>query len=186
MKQFILLVLTVVLTFTTTLSTSTTLETCVFYEYLEECHQEETFNYKSYEYKMAVLESSDSYKALNRFGYMGRYQFGKSTLKGLRRSGYLKISNKEMRTKNFLNNPELQDRAMLALTNHNTQVLDNYGLMQYIGKEVGGVKITLQGMLAASHLLGPYAVKRFIKTDGRVNKHDGNGTTAKDYMQKFI
>ena len=185
MKKFILLLLTVAITFTTTLSTTNTLESCVFYEYLEECHAEEVFDYDSYKGRMAELESSSSYKALNRYGYMGRYQFGKSTLKGLRKGGYLKISNREMRTKNFLNNPVVQERAMLALTNHNTQVLDNYGLMKYIGQDVGGVKITLQGMLSASHLLGPYAVKQFIKSNGKINKQDGNGTTAKDYMEEF-
>ena len=51
-------------------------------------------------------ESSNRYDVVNKYGYMGKYQFGKSTLKGL---GF-KVTKEE-----FLNNPELQEQAMIAL-----------------------------------------------------------------------
>ena len=45
-------------------------------------------------------ESGNRYGITNKWGYMGRYQFGKSTLKGL---GF-EVSKNE-----FLSNPQLQD-----------------------------------------------------------------------------
>ena len=55
-------------------------------------------------------ESGNRYDITNTWGYMGRYQFGKSTLKGL---GF------DVTREEFLNNPQLQEDAMLALLNHN-------------------------------------------------------------------
>ena len=45
-------------------------------------------------------ESGNRYDITNTWGYMGKYQFGKSTLKGL---GF------EVTRKEFLNNPQLQE-----------------------------------------------------------------------------
>lgn len=152
--------------------------------------------YTDFMKEMAHLESGgiiDPYKVVNRYGYMGKYQFSKRTLIGLMKTGYLKTTRKEIN--NFTNSPELQERAMQALIKHNTDILKRYGLFQYIGKTIGGVKITLEGMLAASHLLGPYAVKHYILSGGSmrsvkvkgvlVTKYDGNGTSIKDYMNHF-
>jgi hypothetical protein len=38
---------------------------------------------------MSYLESRGRYDVVNRFGYMGKYQFSKRTLIGLRNNGYL-------------------------------------------------------------------------------------------------
>ena len=62
-------------------------------------------------------ESTNRYDVVNKWGYMGRYQFGKSTLRGL---GY-DVSKKE-----FLSNPELQEEAMLSLLTHNKEKLQKY------------------------------------------------------------
>ena len=59
---------------------------------------------------MGKRESSNNYRAVNRFGYMGKYQFGKSTLKTLK----IKVSKEE-----FLNNPDLQEEAMHKLLLYN-------------------------------------------------------------------
>jgi len=185
MKQFALTVIIIGLSFNSIFSNSNVVDECYIYDYIEDC-EKQAYDYDLYRTRMAVLESSSSYTALNQFGYLGMYQFGRSTLKGLRRSGYLKISNREMITKNFLSNPELQERAMKALTDHNIKVLTRYGLMKYIGSEVKGVEVTLSGMLAASHLVGPNAVKKLIKSNGIINKADGNGTTALKYLNEFV
>ena len=50
-------------------------------------------------------ESGNRYDITNTWGYMGKFQFGKSTLKGL---GF------EVTRKEFLNNPQLQEEAMMA------------------------------------------------------------------------
>lgn len=135
---------------------------------------------------MAHKESRDDYKALNRFGYMGKYQFGKTTLKHLRGNGLLTFENTEIKTQKFLDNPVLQEAAMSALTAHNLQCLKSYGLMKFLGKDVGGVKITIEGLLAAAHLRGPWAVRQFVVTGGDINKVDGNGTSVKTYIKAFV
>lgn len=118
-------------------------------------------------------ESGNRYDVTNTFGYMGKYQFGKATLKGL---GY-NVSRKE-----FLNNPNLQEEAMLSLLNHNKEKLQKY-IDIYDGKTINGIYITESGILAAAHLGGQGSVKRYFK-NGKVFK-DGYGTRITSYMNQF-
>jgi len=118
-------------------------------------------------------ESSNRYKITNRFGYMGKYQFGKATLRGL---GY-EVSRKE-----FLNSPEIQEQAMLDLLSHNKKILQTY-IDYWDGKKINGKVITESGILAAAHLGGPGNVKKFFR-DGKVFK-DGNGTKITRYLTLF-
>lgn len=118
-------------------------------------------------------ESSNRYKIVNRFGYMGKYQFGKSTLKAL---GY-NVTRKE-----FLNSPHIQEMAMLDLLSHNKKILQKY-IDYWEGKKINGKVITESGILAAAHLGGPGNVKRFLK-EGKVFK-DGNGTKITTYLTHF-
>jgi len=118
-------------------------------------------------------ESGNRYDVTNTFGYMGKYQFGKATLKGL---GY-NVSRKE-----FLNNPKLQEEAMLSLLNHNKEKLQIY-IDIYDGKTINGIYITESGILAAAHLGGQGSVKRYFK-NGKVFK-DGYGTKITSYMNQF-
>ena len=118
-------------------------------------------------------ESTNRYDVVNPWGYMGRYQFGKSTLKGL---GY-DVSRKE-----FLSNPKLQEEAMMALLNHNKEKLQKY-IDVFDGKTINGIYITESGILAAAHLGGQGSVKRYFK-NGKVFR-DGNGTKVTSYMDKF-
>ena len=118
-------------------------------------------------------ESGNRYDVTNTFGYMGKYQFGKATLKGL---GY-NVSRKE-----FLNNPDLQEEAMLSLLNHNKEKLQQY-IDIYDGKTINGIYITESGILAAAHLGGQGSVRRYFK-NGKVFK-DGYGTKITSYMSDF-
>jgi len=118
-------------------------------------------------------ESGNRYGIVNRFGYMGKYQFGKSTLKTLR----IKVSRKE-----FLNNPELQEEAMHKLLLYNKKKLQNY-IDKYDGKVVYGILVTESGLLAAAHLGGAGSVKRWFK-NGSIRR-DGNGVKITSYMKRF-
>ena len=118
-------------------------------------------------------ESGNNYQITNKWGYMGKYQFGKSTLKGL---GF-KVTKKE-----FLNNPQLQEEAMMALLLHNKEKLQTY-IDTFDGKTINGMMITESGILAAAHLGGQGSVKRYFK-NGKVFK-DGFGTKITSYMNKF-
>lgn len=133
-------------------------------------HKVELDNFLS---AIGFRESGNRYDITNTFGYMGKYQFGKSTLKGL---GY-KVSKKE-----FLNNPNLQEEAMLSLLNHNKEKLQKY-IDVYDGKTINGIYITESGILAAAHLGGQGSVRRYFK-NGKVFK-DGYGTKITSYMSDF-
>ena len=52
---------------------------------------------------LGFQESGNRYDVVNRFGYMGKYQFGKSTLRTLK----IKVTKEA-----FLNSPDLQEYAM--------------------------------------------------------------------------
>tara|TARA_B100000925_G_scaffold289174_1_gene271535 strand:+ start:329 stop:916 length:588 start_codon:yes stop_codon:yes gene_type:complete len=118
-------------------------------------------------------ESSNRYDVVNSYGYMGKYQFGSKTLKGL---GY-KVSKEE-----FLNNPELQEQAMLDLLKHNKKKLKRF-IDKYEGKTVHGIYITESGILAAAHLAGQGNVRKFFRKGYEFK--DGFGTKMTSYMSQF-
>lgn len=118
-------------------------------------------------------ESGNRYDITNTWGYMGRFQFGKSTLKGL---GF------EVTKKEFLNNPQLQDSAMMALLNHNKEKLQQY-IDIYDGKTINGMYVSESGILAAAHLGGQGSVKRYFRK-GKVFS-DAYGTKITSYMKQF-
>ena len=118
-------------------------------------------------------ESTNNYSVVNEFGYMGRYQFGRSTLKGLG----INVTKEE-----FINDPKLQEKAMHMLLSHNKKKLKRY-IKKYEGQIIHGVLITESGVLAAAHLAGQGNVRKFLK-NGFVFK-DGNGTKMTSYMKQF-
>jgi len=118
-------------------------------------------------------ESGNRYDITNTWGYMGKYQFGKSTLKGL---GF-NVTRKE-----FLNNPQLQEEAMMALLLHNKEKLQTY-IDTFDGQTINGMYISESGILAAAHLGGQGSVKRYFR-NGKVFK-DAYGTKITSYMKQF-
>ena len=118
-------------------------------------------------------ESSNNYSVVNEFGYMGKYQFGKATLKGLG----INVTKEE-----FITNPKLQEKAMHMLLSHNRKKLKRY-IKKYEGQIIHGVLITESGVLAAAHLAGQGNVRKFLK-NGFVFE-DGNGTKMTSYMKQF-
>lgn len=118
-------------------------------------------------------ESGNRYNITNSWGYMGRYQFGKSTLKGL---GF------DVTRTEFLNNPQLQEDAMQALLEHNKEKLQKY-IDLFDGQTINGMYISESGILAAAHLGGQGSVKRYFR-NGKVFK-DANGTKITSYMKQF-
>lgn len=118
-------------------------------------------------------ESRNRYHVVNRYGYMGKYQFGKSTLKTLK----IKVSQSE-----FLKDTILQEQAMLALLKYNKKRLKKL-IDRYDGQIIHGILVTESGLLAAAHLGGQGSVKKWFRT-GKVRK-DGNGVGITKYMEKF-
>ena len=123
---------------------------------------------------LAFKESRGNYFTVNTLGYMGKYQFGKGTLK------LIGIYN----TKDFLNNPKLQEKAFIANTARNKWVLRR-DIKRFVGKTIDGVLVTESGILAAAHLAGPGSVKKYLRSYGAIGFTDAYGTTVRNYMKKF-
>jgi len=119
-------------------------------------------------------ESSNNYKAVNQFGYLGKYQFGRKTLNAI---GFEDISNYE-----FLSDPTIQELAMAELLQRNKRTLRRE-IEKYQGKVINGIYITESGILAAAHLGGAGNVKKFFRRGYEFE--DGNGTKMTSYMVRF-
>jgi len=131
-------------------------------------------SYVGFKQAVAIKESQGLYKLVNRFGYMGKYQFGKSALRSLG------IKN----SKEFLNNPKMQERAFKALLSKNKWELRKE-IHRFDGQVIKGVKITESGLLAAAHLAGANSVKNFLNSNGKRAFKDGFGTSLKSYIKRF-
>ena len=118
-------------------------------------------------------ESGNRYDVVNRFGYMGRFQFGKSTLKTLK----IKVTKEA-----FLSSPDLQDYAMYSLLCYNKKKLKKY-IDNFDGQIIHGILVTESGLLAAAHLGGQGSVKKWFRT-GKI-RQDGNGVKITSYMKRF-
>ena len=123
---------------------------------------------------IAYRESSNRYDVVNRWGYMGKYQFGRATLDNL---GYESVTNEQ-----FLSSPKIQEEAMMKLLKSNQHILRRE-IRKYSGTSIHGVYITESGLLAAAHLAGPGNVKKWLKRGERFR--DGLGTDLVDYLQLF-
>ncbi|MCG1037165.1 peptidoglycan-binding protein LysM [Polaribacter sp. DS7-9] len=123
---------------------------------------------------LAFKESQGKYTVVNTLGYLGKYQFGKTTLHRL------DIYN----TEDFLKNPELQEKAFVALCKVNKWILRK-DIRRSVGKTINGIKITESGILAAAHLSGAGNVKKFLRSNGTVRFSDAYGSTIQSYLKKF-
>ena len=125
---------------------------------------------------LGFYESGSDYKKINSLGYLGKYQFGRSTLKVLR---IKKINN-------FINIPELQEKAFLMNVMRNKWILRRE-IEKFSGKEINNILITESGIIAAAHLSGPGNVKKFLRNNcnNNLDFKDINGTKISDYIKIF-
>ncbi len=123
---------------------------------------------------LAFKESRGDYRVINDFGYMGKYQFGRATLR------MIGINDTDL----FLNDPILQESAFKTYAARNKWVLRR-DIQRYSGKYVNGVFITESGILAAAHLAGPGNVKKFLRSGGTDVFEDAFGTSVRYYLRKF-
>ena len=123
---------------------------------------------------VAFKESQGKYDKVNTFGYLGKYQFGKSTL------NRIKIYD----TQAFINDPALQEKAFIALSSLNKWILQR-DIKRSVGKKINGIEITESGILAAAHLAGAGNVKKYLRSNGTTNFSDAYGSDIQCYMKKF-
>lgn len=124
--------------------------------------------------KMAYKESRGILHLVNPYGYMGKYQFGRSTLRTV---GIYDFQE-------FLRNARWQDEAFKALIARNKWELRKE-IPKYTGRVINGVEITESGLIAAAHLGGASSVKKYLRSNGRSGFKDGFGTSLSSYIRKF-
>ncbi|MDB4048444.1 peptidoglycan-binding protein LysM [uncultured Polaribacter sp.] len=123
---------------------------------------------------IAFKESQGKYEVVNTLGYLGKYQFGRTTLHRFN------IYN----TQEFLRDPILQEKAFVALCKVNKWILRK-DIKRSVGKTISGIKVTESGILAAAHLSGAGNVKKFLRSNGSQSFSDAYGSSIKSYMKKF-
>ena len=125
---------------------------------------------------LGFFESGSNYKKVNRFGYLGKYQFGKGTLKmyGVRNLSEYRL------------NPELQEKVFLMNVMRNKWILRRE-ISWYSNRYLNGTYISESGIIAAAHLSGPGNVKKFLRShcSPDLDKRDANGTSITDYLNIF-
>lgn len=161
-----------------------------------------TNDYSNFKKTLKQRESSGNSKAVNDLGYSGGYQFGTNALVD---TGYMKkmpkgykggqsswMKNPKAWTgkdgiksqKDFLNNPDTQEKAMDDYINVQKRYLKSKGAWDYVGKTVDGVPITEEALLAAAHLKGAGGVAQALRK-GDLSGSDAYGTTMREYAEMF-
>lgn len=130
--------------------------------------------YVAFKEALGFKESGGNYGVINQFGYLGKYQFGKSTL------AMVGIYN----TTKFLNSPELQEEAIYANFARNKWILKDE-INRYVGQTIAGVQVTESGILAAAHLAGAGGIRSFLRSGGALYLSDAFGTTIRTYLNTF-
>ena len=125
---------------------------------------------------LGFFESGSDYYKVNRFGYLGKYQFGEGTLKMY---GVRNLSE-------YRNNPALQEKVFLMNVMRNKWILRRE-ISWYSSRYLNGTYISESGIIAAAHLSGPGNVKKYLRShcDANLNKKDANGTSISDYIRIF-
>ena len=125
---------------------------------------------------LGFFESGSNYIKVNRFGYLGKYQFGKGTLKmyGVRNLFEYRV------------NPELKEKVFLMNVMRNKWILRRE-ISWYSNRYLNGTYISESGIIAAAHLSGPGNVKKFLRShcNPDLDKRDANGTSISDYLNIF-
>jgi hypothetical protein len=127
---------------------------------------------------LAKRESNNKWRRIGGYNdaYIGLYQFGDVALKDINSDVRVKAFKKD----NSIFTIDKQNKACIALMKNNKRYLSNH--YKYIGKTIRGTKVTESGMLAAAHLVGHTAVKKWLESNGKVETKDGFDTSLVEYM----
>jgi hypothetical protein len=172
-----------------------------------------TNTYQDYFDLLGFKESSSipggvqNYDTENRYGYIGKYQFGEAALFDL---GYYSLDNSDRNLfrndwvgnwsgkngitskQDYLHNGAAQEIIVREWHDTLWGRITFLGLDKYAGQILNGNLITVSGMLAASHLIGTGSqssdvagLKGYLLSGAVFSPADGNGTTANEYMTVF-
>lgn len=127
-------------------------------------------------------ESGGNWNALNSEGYGGRLQFGADRLADAAAAGVIAPGTTGAA---FSQMPPEQQQAVEQW--HFADIdkqAESRGLSSYVGQNVGGVPITQDGIRAMAHLGGIGGAAKFLKSGGKYNPADSNGTTLSSYAAR--
>ena len=131
-------------------------------------------DFNGFKESLAFKESGGRYSIVNKFGYLGKYQFNLNTLK------MYKISD----INKFISSPILQEKVFLINVNRNKWILRK-DINWFVGTFINGVEVTESGIIAAAHLSGAGNVKKYLRVNGKFDKKDAFGTSISTYMKYF-
>lgn len=128
-------------------------------------------------------ESGNNFGAVNSdTGASGRLQFTADRLADAKKAG---VIPQGMTLEQFRADPTAQQATEAWHWGDINKFITDNDLDQYIGKTVGGVTITADGMRSMAHLGGKEGMKKFLETGGTYNPADSNGTKISDYGSNF-
>lgn len=131
-------------------------------------------DYQGFKEAVGFKESQGDYSAVNTLGYLGKYQFGKSTL------NLIGVYN----TQDFLCSPILQEKAFELNSSRNKWILRR-DIKRFVGKRINGTVISESGIIAAAHLAGAGNVKKYLRSYGKIDFSDAYGSNVAYYMSRF-
>ncbi|MEZ4808800.1 MAG: hypothetical protein R2819_00455 [Allomuricauda sp.] len=131
-------------------------------------------SYNGFKEALAFKESQGRYDVVNSLGYLGKYQFGLSTLHLM---GVYSADD-------FLNDPVLQEKVFYTNLARNKWILRR-DIKRFTGKRIGGIEVTESGILAAAHLAGAGNVKKYLRSYGKEDVADAFGSNISYYIKKF-
>lgn len=144
-------------------------------------------------HKTAYLESTHCWDCANKYGYVGKYQLGRSAMLDLGydtvyidsiQSSIYKDSNSVYKFDTLIFNKKQQLEAIHKFITKNEKVYLKSHISRYVGKEIDGIRITKAGILGAS-FLGFNKVKKFLNSNGKINPKDKNGHSVKYRLKYF-
>ncbi len=130
--------------------------------------------YLAFKEALAFKESQGDYFRVNTLGYLGKYQFGESTL------ALFGINDTDC----FLSDSNMQEKVFYHNMSRNKWILRR-DIGWFVGKTINGISITESGILAAAHLAGAGNVKKFLRSNGKIDFQDAYGTRIEDYIKEF-
>lgn len=139
-------------------------------------------SFKHFLFELSNRESGNDWTSYNKWGYVGKYQFGRLALTDLGYSNCFTLDE-------FKNNPSvfpewLQDDLIVKLININEKTLNSY-IIKYKDSIIEGIRITESGIIAAAHLVGSTNTIKWLTDSTHKDITDGNNVSIKHYLTLF-
>lgn len=116
-------------------------------------------------------------------GHFGRLQFGHARLSEAKAAG---VMPRNMTPAQFMKSPEVQRAVEDWHWSDIDQYAERKGITQQFGQTIGDVTLTRDSFRAMAHLGGSGGAERFVRTGGKYNPADINGTRLSDYGKRHV